>query len=52
MHTQAGKHEPHPRNHETSNAREVQENGHKVKEKHGMKPNHPPHPHNTHTPSL
>ena len=41
MHTQAYKHEPRPRNHETPNARKVQEDGDQVKEKHGMRP-HPP----------
>ena len=38
MHTQAYKHEPPKRNHETPKARKVQEGGDKVKEKHGMKP--------------
>ena len=37
IHTQAYKHEPRPRNHETSNARKVQEDRDEVKEQHGMK---------------
>ena len=52
MHTQAYKHKPRPRNHETQDARKVQEDGDKVKEKHGMKPDLPPHPHDMHTLSL
>ena len=49
MHTQAYKHEQRPRNQETPNACKVQEDGDEVKEKHGMKPRPPPHPHNMHT---
>ena len=52
MHTQAYKHKPRPRNHETPKARKVQEDGNKVKEKHGMKPHPPPQPHYMHTLSL
>ena len=52
MHTQANKHEPHARNHETPNARKVQEDEDKVKEKHGMKLHPLPHPDNMHTLSL
>ena len=51
MHTQANKHKPHPRNHETPNARKVQEDGDKIKKKHGMKPLPAP-PTNMHTLSL
>ena len=32
--------------------RKVKEDGDKVKEKHGMKPRPPPHPHNMHTLTL
>ena len=39
MHTQAYNQEPRPSNHETPNARKVQEDGDKVKEKHGRKNN-------------
>ena len=52
MHTQANKQEPHPRNHDTRNARKVEEDGDKVKEKHGMKSHPPPHPNDIHTLSL
>ena len=52
MHTQAYKHEHRQRNHETPKARKVQDDGDKVKEKQGMKPHPPPHPHNMHTLSL
>ena len=52
MYTQAYKHKPSPRNHAMPNARKVQEDGDKIKEKHGMKPRPPPYSHNMHTLSL